>query len=221
MTENTTDPAATRIEENPAAPAEAPGDSPATGSAPAAPGSAPRRIVAIGGAARSGSSSEVLMRAVSEQAAERAGAELTVYGAEFLTTLPYAGAIWGDQTEAQKAFAEAARTADAIVLGTPAYHGGIAGLVKNGLDHLGDFEGPGAGRIAPVGVVVSGTDPLSIFNTVRALRDVSARMRGVPTPSAVAVASKPAYRDGDGALLPEVQEQVDTVAREIAALLGV
>jgi FMN reductase len=184
--------------------------------------SAPTRtktIVAVGGSTRSGSSSEVLMLAVAEAVAEQTGARLRTFAAEFISALPFAGTNWGSETPEQTEFIQAAGTADAIVLGTPAYHGGVSGLVKNALDHLGDFEGSGGGRIAPVGVVVSGTDPLSVFNTVRAARDISARMRGVPTPSAVAVLSKPGYQDENGRLLAEVQQQVDTVAREIVALL--
>ncbi len=38
------------------------------------------------------------------------------------------------------ALVEAVRECDGLVLGSPAYHGGLSGLVKNALDYLEDLH---------------------------------------------------------------------------------
>ncbi|MHB8467539.1 MAG: NADPH-dependent FMN reductase [Acidimicrobiales bacterium] len=51
-----------------------------------------------------------------------------------------------------RSFVERARRADAIVLGTPVYHGSFSGILKNALDHLST----GDTMAKPTALVVSG-----------------------------------------------------------------
>ena len=113
-------------------------------------------IVGLGGTTRPGSSSERLIRAVLKDA-EDAGAATMLFCGPDLAKLPHYAPELPSRTQEQMALIEAARRADGIVIGTPGYHGGISGLVKNAIDLLEDlrddarpyFEG------RPVGLIVT------------------------------------------------------------------
>lgn len=87
--------------------------------------------------------------------------------------------------------AAAVREADAVIIATPGYHGGISGLVKNAIDHLEllsqdvrpYLDGRAVGAIVTAaGWQAAGTALVSVRSTVHALR-------GWPTPFAVVVNS--------------------------------
>lgn len=112
-------------------------------------------IVGIGGTTRIGSSSERLTSAVLT-ATERLGARTIMFGGAKLAELPHYAPESSVRTAAECELVEAVRAADGLVIGTPGYHGGISGLVKNAIDLLEDtrqdarvyFDG------MPVGLVV-------------------------------------------------------------------
>jgi FMN reductase len=86
---------------------------------------------------------------------------------------------------------EAVRAADCVVIGTPGYHGGMSGLVKNALDHLellrADDRPYLDGRA--VGVIVAASGWQSCGTALVSVRSAIHALRGWPTPFGVAVNS--------------------------------
>ena len=85
------------------------------------------RIVALGGTVNPGSTTEQSLRLAAEIAAAQ-GAEVQVFGGEYLTSLPhYLGPVhnasWGAE------MVEAVRQADGLLIAAPGYHGTISGVV--------------------------------------------------------------------------------------------
>jgi FMN reductase len=157
-------------------------------------------IVGIGGTTRNGSSSEKLTAAVLT-ATEQLGASTMMFGGSKLAELPHFAPESPGRTPAQRELVEAVRAADGLVIGTPGYHGGISGLVKNAIDLLEDtrqdrrvyFDG------MPVGLVVSAAGWQALGQTLGAMRAVVAAMRGWATPIGITVntVAQNAF-DGDG-----------------------
>jgi FMN reductase len=145
------------------------------------------RIVGLGGSASPSSTTDGLLRQCL-QLLETAGARTTLLPGEWLARLPIyqldapAGATAHE-------LVETVRAADAVVIGTPGYHGGMSGLMKNALDHLEALRGDARPYLdgRPVGVIVTaagwqacGTALVSVRSTIHALR-------GWPTPFGVSV----------------------------------
>ena len=85
------------------------------------------------------------------------------------------GVVYGDiGTSPLYAFREALAPAraDGILLGSPGYHGGVSGLVKNALDYTEDMRGDERpyfdGR--PVGAVATGAGWQGAVTTLTAMR---------------------------------------------------
>jgi FMN reductase len=159
-----------------------------------------KRVVGIGGTLRSGSSSELLVRAVLAACARR-GAETRMFDGPALAALPHFNAESPERDDAERALVEAVRASDAIVIGSPGYHGGVSGLVKNAIDLLEDIRGDARpyfdGR--PVGLIVSAAGWQAGGVTLAALRGIVHAMRGWPTPAGIAINSveqKPFAADG-------------------------
>jgi FMN reductase len=144
------------------------------------------RIVAIGGSTRSGSSTEVLLRAVLD-AAEELGATTMLFSGPALLLPPYEPRRRLPRKAA--AIIEAVRDADALVFGSPGYHGTLSGLVKNALDYLEELSGDERPYVdgLPVACVVTADGWQAAVNTLRALRETVHALRGWPTPLGLAV----------------------------------
>src|SRR5690242_18737748 len=94
-------------------------------------------IVGLGGTTRPGSSTQMAL-SLSLDVARQQGAETLLLSGSDLDVEPYVpGAAL--TRAAQKIVAEL-RRADGIILGTPGYHGGISGLVKNALDYTEELR---------------------------------------------------------------------------------
>ena len=109
------------------------------------------------------------------------------------------------------ALVDAVRHADAVLIATPGYHGGMSGLVKNALDHLEALrvderpylDGRAGGVIvSAAGWQAAGTALVSVRATIHALR-------GWPTPFGVTVNSAEQRPDGEG----HFDERVDGALR--------
>lgn len=145
-------------------------------------------IVGLGGTTRAGSSTERLIAAVLA-AAESRGARTRLFGGADLEDLPHFAPERPERTPGQRALVEAVRDADALVIGTPGYHGGISGLVKNALDLLEDLNGGPRCYLdgKPVGILVSAGGWQAGGVTLSAMRDVVHALRGWPTPIGITV----------------------------------
>lgn len=179
-----------------------------------------KRIVGLGGTFRQASSSERIVRAVLADCAAL-GAETIMFDGPALARLPHFNPENPARTEEQSALVEAVRGCDGIVIGSPGYHGGYSGLVKNAIDLLEDlradirvyFDG------RPVGLVVTAAGWQACGTTLSAMRDVVHAMRGWPTPVGVAVNSVEQRPFGpDGALTEEgIARAVRAQAQQIMA----
>lgn len=149
---------------------------------------APRRpfIVGIGAGGRGVSSTE---RAVAWtlKAAEAMGARTEMFGGERLWGLPMYDPTGAPRTPEQEALLDAVRRADGFVIGTPAYHGGVAGIVKNALDLLEDTARDARPYLdgRPVGLVVTAYGWQATGVTLTSMRSITHALRGWPTPVAL------------------------------------
>lgn len=175
-------------------------------------------IVGIGGTTRAGSSSERLIRAVLADV-EAAGGATRLFGGPDLAKLPHYAPEQPQRTPEQTALVEAVRAASAIVIGTPGYHGGVSGLVKNAIDLLEDLRSDARpyfeGR--PVGLIVTAGGWQACGVTLSALRDVVHALRGWPTPLGIAVnSSEPIPHGADNGLEPgQLRDMVRSLADQV------
>lgn len=175
------------------------------------------RVLGIGGSMRAGSSTEVVVRAVLEATAER-GAETALVAGPDLELPPYApGRV--EAAGAERIVAEM-RAADAIVLGSPGYHGSISGLVKNAIDYSEELrEDP---RVyfdgLPVACVATAYGWPGAVHTLGALRDIVHALRGWPTPLGLAInAAEPGVVENGRLASAAVAEQVELIAGQLLA----
>jgi len=180
-------------------------------------------IVGIGGTTRPGSSGERMVRAVLSACADR-GAQTRMFGGAELAALPHFAPENAERTAGQRDFVEAVRAADGIVIGTPGYHGGVSGLVKNAIDLLEDLNQDRRVYFdqRAVGLVVTAAGWQACGVTLQALRGIVHAMRGWPTPVGIAVNTvEQRPFDESGALSdPALLKQVALQAEQILFLAG-
>src|SRR5689334_15479161 len=96
-------------------------------------------IVAIGGTTRAESTTGRLLAAALAMAEAR-GARTTLLTGQAIAFPHYEpGSAEGHPEIAE--FLEALRTADAVIVGSPGYHGTLSGLVKTALDYVEQLRG--------------------------------------------------------------------------------
>lgn len=175
------------------------------------------RLVAFGGTTRSGSSTERALR-VAANAAEQMGAEVTVFDGPFLARLPMYAPENRSRTGEEIEFVAAVRNANALMIASPGYHGGISGLVKNAIDLLEDTSKDDRVYIdsIPVGLIVTAHGWQATASTLASLRAVIHALRGWPTPLGVAINSVGGIFDENGLCKDEaVSSQLKLVAAQI------
>jgi NAD(P)H-dependent FMN reductase len=164
-------------------------------------------VAAIPGSLRDGSHTRLALgRAL--DAAETAGADV-----EMLDLREYDLPPLNPETDAgrgSEAFTRRVRAADAVLLGTPMYHGSYSGVLKNALDHCGfdEFEGKTVGLLG----VAGGAFPITALEHLRSVcRALDAWV--LPHQAAVPRASS-AFEEGafvdDG-----IEERVATLGRRV------
>ena len=94
-------------------------------------------IVGLGGTTREGSSTEKAISLALRAAASQGADTLLLCGSDIDLPAYVPGAP--SNTKANRITAELGK-ADGIILGTPGYHGGLSGLVKNALDYTEEPE---------------------------------------------------------------------------------
>jgi FMN reductase len=147
---------------------------------------APIYACAIGGSTRSNSSTEQLLAAVLSRLEAR-GARTDLLAGHELELPIYSPGIRLDRKANR--LIECARHADAILIGSPGYHGSISGLVKNALDYLEELRDDRRPYLSgrPVGLVVTAYGWQAAVATLGDLRQVTHALRGWPTPLGIAV----------------------------------
>lgn len=172
-------------------------------------------VVGIGGSTRQGSSTEVVVRSVLD-GLEKAGAETRLYAGEDLILPMY------EQTascaDAGQALITDIRRADAVVIGSPGYHGTISGLMKNVLDYFEELSGdesPYLDRKA-VGCVATAYGWQAAVNTLTTLRQIVHALRGWPNPYGIAINATGGIVNEDGTFCDERQQLgIDVMVQQI------
>ncbi|MFI9162621.1 NADPH-dependent FMN reductase [Kitasatospora aureofaciens] len=173
-------------------------------------------VVGVGGSSRPGSTAEQALRVVLG-AAQRRGAAVQLISGPALAMPLYDPRHGATAPQARRLLAAVAG-ADALVLASPAYHGGISGLVKNALDHveeLSDDIRPYFSERA-VGCVAVANGWQGAVSTLAALRDVTHALRGWPTPLGAAINTSAARFSPAGACMDaHVQGQLEEMAAQV------
>jgi FMN reductase len=175
-------------------------------------------VVGIGGTTRPASSTERAL-AFSLRGAQEAGARVRLFGGAFLHGLPHYAPESRDLTDEQHELIEAVRAADALIIATPGYHGGISGLVKNALDTLEELrqdERPYLDGRA-VGSIVTAYGWQAAGTVLTSLRSIVHALRGWPTPFGATVNTlETRFDSADTCSDPKVVEQLRTVGKQAA-----
>ena len=183
-------------------------------------------VIGIGGTLRDGSTGlRALERALA--AAERAGATTELLDLRELGLPMYEpGKPLEEFGESAERLVEAMRDADAMLWGTAAYHGTLAGVTKNALD-FAQFtsrdEKPYL-QDKVVGLVATAGGSVAAVNAINAMVNVVHALRGVAAPLSVPVTQSWNVFDDEGNIDDEgVDERLESLGRlvvEMAAKLG-
>jgi FMN reductase len=180
----------------------------------AGPSSGPL-VVAIGGSLRPNSATEQVLQSVLDELG-RLGARTRLYSGQSLLLHPYAPGV-GSQPHVADLL-QSVRDADALVLGSPGYHGGISGLVKNAIDYLEELRDDPAPYLdgKPVGCVATADGWQTAVSVLCSLRQIVHALRGWPTPYGIALNVRPdAMTAVPGVPEPDVTQQVTILAGQI------
>jgi FMN reductase len=173
-------------------------------------------IVGLGGTTRTGSTSERALLAALAHATEL-GCETLMFGSAQMPAEPYDPSR-PERSDAARALVEALRRADGVLIASPAYHGGVSGLVKNAIDFTEDLRGDVRPYLQgrAVGCIVCAEGAQAMGSTLASLRAIVHSLRGWPTPYGVTINSsqRPFGADGQAAD-PAVLQACRTVAGEV------
>ncbi|WP_179401365.1 NADPH-dependent FMN reductase [Burkholderia guangdongensis] len=175
-------------------------------------------VVGIGGTTRAASSTE---RALSFalRGAQAAGARTRLFDGPFLHTLPHYAPEHKTLTDAQRELIDAVRQADAIIIATPGYHGGVSGLVKNALDTLEELRADERPYLdgRAVGCIVTAYGWQAAGTVLTSLRAIVHALRGWPTPFGATVNTLETHFDSAELCSdPKVAAQLETVGTQAA-----
>lgn len=173
-------------------------------------------IVAIGGTTRPNSSTERALRQVL-QATERLGARGTLFSGTDIDLPMYQPGV-GERCGKTARLLDALRTADGVIIGSPGYHGGVSGLVKNVLDYTEDLRGDARcyldGRA--VGCIGTGAGWQGAAAALTGLRAIVHALRGWNTPIGITVnTAEPTFDDAGNWLDPRLADQSTLMAEQI------
>ena len=144
-------------------------------------------IVALGGTLRTESTTGRLLAAALAKAEAR-GARTTLLTGDAIA-FPHYDPEACQGNAAIGRYLDALRTADAVIVGSPGYHGTLSGLVKTALDYVEElrtddrvyFDG------LPVGLIATAAGWQAAVSTLHALRTITHSLRGWPTPLGLAI----------------------------------
>lgn len=171
-------------------------------------------IVALGGTLRESSgTSRALQRALDHATA--LGARTTMLTGAAIDFPNYDPDTAGD-SERVSHFIATIRSADALLIGSPGYHGTLSGLVKNALDHIEITRGDPRVYLdgVPVGLVATAAGWQAAVTTLQALRGIVHALRGWPTPVGIALNST-----APGDYVADAEPQIALMMSQIAGFL--
>ncbi|MDE1182582.1 NAD(P)H-dependent oxidoreductase [Paraburkholderia sp.] len=175
-------------------------------------------VVGIGGTTRAASSTERAL-AFALRGAEASGARTRLFGGEFLHSLPHYAPEQLQRTDAQRELIEAVRHADAVIIATPGYHGGVSGLVKNALDTLEELRDDPRPYLdgRAVGCIVTAYGWQAAGSVLTSLRSIVHALRGWPTPFGAGINTlETRFESSEQCSDPKVVAQLATVGEQAA-----
>jgi FMN reductase len=178
-------------------------------------------IVGIGGSTGASSVTSLLLRACLDETAALGARTLAFTGPE-LADLPIFAADEDLPVPAADALVAAVRAADAVIIATPGYHGGMSGLVKNAIDHLEllrDDERPYLDGRA-VGVIVAASGWQACGTALVSVRSAIHSLRGWPTPFGVTVNSAEQHPSADGGFDEPITGALRILAKQLTDFAG-
>lgn len=177
-------------------------------------------VVGIGGTLRQDSSTERALRQCLSAVERRGGRTALFSGTDI--DLPMYSPHETERTPRAAALVEALRRADAVLVGSPGYHGGVSGLVKNALDYIEDMRGDATVYLdnKPWGCITCAYGWQAAVGTLGQLRVIGHALRAWPTPIGVAINSADAVWDTEGTLVDTgVEAQLDLLAGQLLAFV--
>jgi FMN reductase len=174
------------------------------------------RIVALGGTVNPGSSTEQALRLAANIAAGE-GAEVQVFGGEYLTALPHYLGPLHDVSQGAEMVA-AVREADGLLIAAPGYHGTISGVVKNALDYLEDLARDDRPYLdgRAVGLIATAFGDQASMSTLLTMRAITHALRGWPTPMGATIRTYRGLFSPDGECLDErARGQLELVGKQV------
>lgn len=173
-------------------------------------------VVGLGGTLRPNSSTERALRHCLDAVEQRGGRTELFSGAQI--TLPMYNPHDPARTPEAIALVEALRSADAVIVGSPGYHGAVSGLVKNALDYVEDMRTDPTVYLdnKPWGCITCAYGWQAAVGTLGQLRGIGHALRAWPTPIGVAINSADKVWDDTGALIDTVvQGQLELLAVQV------
>lgn len=173
-------------------------------------------IVGIGGSTSTASVTDLLLRACLDATAAL-GARTAAFTGEHLASLPIFDATVDGPVATAGPLVAAVRAADAVIIATPGYHGGMSGLVKNAIDHLELLRDDGRPYLdgRAVGVIVAAAGWQACGTTLVSVRSAIHALRGWPTPFGVTVNSVEQHLAADGSLDERITGALGILATQL------
>lgn len=163
-------------------------------------------VVGPCGSRRDGSKTRIALAAALDAARERGGAASLVDLREHdVPPLDPDAPTLPDVEELQGVVEDA----NAVVLGTPNYHGSYSGTLKDALDHLGrdEFAGTTVGLLEVVGGSYPG-------RAIAHLREVARTLNAWTLPVEVAIPASHSTRRADGIVDDDVADRLEALGRD-------
>src|SRR5918998_5313258 len=157
-------------------------------------------VVGLGGTLRANSSTERALRYCLDSV-ERQGGRTKFFSGPDLD-LPMYAPHELERTPKALELVSALRDADAVVVGSPGYHGAVSGLVKNALDYIEDLREDARVYLddTPWGCISCAYVWQAAVGTLGQLRSIGHALRAWPTPLGVAINSADQIWDAAGEL---------------------
>lgn len=173
-------------------------------------------VVGVGGTLRADSSTERALRHCLA-AVERQGGRAMLYRGVDIN-LPMYNPHEPARTPEAIRLIGALRQADAVIVGSPGYHGGVSGLVKNALDYIEDMRDDSRVYLdnKPWGCISCAYGWQAAVGTLDQLRAIGHALRAWPTPLGVAINSADKIWSATGELADAtVCNQLDLLASQV------
>jgi FMN reductase len=173
-------------------------------------------VVGLGGTLRADSSTERALRHCLSAVERQGGRTMSFFGDDL--DLPMYNPHDEVRTSRATALVSALRHADAVVVASPGYHGGVSGLVKNALDYIEDLRGDPRVYLdnTPWGCISCAYGWQAAVGTLGQLRVIGHALRAWPTPLGVAINSADEIWDESGELVDvTIQGQLGMLATQL------